>query len=275
MWGCDVGSGADEEERKKEEQLWPLVWTEGRRSLRIMGGLVCWLVEQGIIERGAGELPSLWTSGDGGERGDKAALAQAGSLAGALVSWGLLRPYQGEAVAALLGAPLGRGIAHVATGGGKTRIIGAMMGLASLMGGTRWLYVVGNKQLCAQSAGELERVAEEAGRIARESTLLGARARGGGELELTVSTYAGVARGEADYHGIVVDEVHQAGARGRARALADVVALYRLGLSGTPLDRQDWRNALVIGLTGPVVYTADLATLTAGGFLSPGKISIS
>jgi superfamily II DNA or RNA helicase len=72
--------------------------------------------------------------------------------------------------------------------------------------------------------------------------------------------------------GLIVDEVHGAAARDRAKVLAGIKAEYRIGLSATPLKRQDKRNSLVIGLLGPVVYTVEMGELVERGQLADGRV---
>ena len=71
-----------------------------------------------------------------------------------LVDANILREYQGHAVSAAVGAWGGRGIIQVPTGGGKTHVAA---GIISCIGG-RWLYVVQNKELAAQTEASFLKV---------------------------------------------------------------------------------------------------------------------
>jgi len=174
-----------------------------------------------------------------------------------LAGWGW-RDYQVDAVAALVKAPLGRGIAAVGTGGGKTRIA---WGLAYVVGGD-WLYVVHGKDLVRQ-AGE-------------EFTSFMKPLKLTQKLAWSISPH-GWARapvGAGDLAGIIVDECHQCAARSRAQALASFRGGYRVGMSGSALDRTDARNSMTVGLLGPMAANISVEQLTGGGHLTPGVVRI-
>jgi len=174
---------------------------------------------------------------------------------------GFLRDYQAEAVSVGLEATMGRCVLDVFMGGGKTRIAA---GLAAAAGG-RWLYLVQNKELARQSEQSF-------------SELLGPMAQVCADVEqpqICATTYAGIKKlDDRCFDGVIVDECHCISAPTRALAYAAVRAPWRIGLSGTPLDRTDNRNALVIGFLGPIAYTIGLEQLAKEGHLSSGAVRV-
>jgi superfamily II DNA or RNA helicase len=155
---------------------------------------------------------------------------------------GYLRPYQAAAVRAAIVAPFGRGIIKVPTGGGKTRIACA---LARAVGGL-WVYVVPNRQLARQT-----------------------------QLEAPNNMYCSSFNSVScdvlqDCTGLIVDECHRIAAKSWVRIPLRSAACWRVGLSGTPLLRQDSRNSLVIGILGPIIYEIKKKILEEEGFLSKG-----
>jgi superfamily II DNA or RNA helicase len=177
----------------------------------------------------------------------------------ALYRTGLLRDYQAHAVDTALSAPWGRSSLDIAMGGGKTRIAA---GLAAAGGGS-WLYLVQNKELAAQAETEILTLLP---RMTRE---LGTTAR------LVATTYAGVKRlPSTQFAGVIVDEAHGLAAPTRCVPYARVRAFWRVGMSGTLLDRQDAGNALVIGLLGPVVCKVGVEMLESKGHLAPGTVKV-
>ena len=161
-----------------------------------------------------------------------------------LESWGFLRPYQAAAVRAALVAPCGRGIVSVPTGGGKTRIAHALASVTE----KSWVYLAPNQELARQTAD-------------------------GAPLNLACYSF-GTAPADAlaGAHGLVVDEVHRAGARTWSRVILRSAAVRRVGLSGTPLLRCDSRNTIVMSLLGPVVYEISMKALESDGFIAPGVV---
>jgi superfamily II DNA or RNA helicase len=169
-----------------------------------------------------------------------------------LLSYGW-RSYQVDAISAALEAPLGRGIVEVGTGGGKTRIA---WGIATAAGGD-WIYVVHGRDLVRQAGESFQE-------FNKDYTPASIRAVGWNDKTIL----------SQDYYGIIVDECHQAAAPTRAHTLSKFSGGWRIGLSGTPLDRSDDRNTLTIGFFGPVCYEAGVHELTGDGFLTPGKVVI-
>lgn len=170
-----------------------------------------------------------------------------------LIKWGW-RAYQAAAVSAALDAPLGRGIVEVGTGGGKTRIA---WGIAYAAGGP-WCYVVHGRDLVRQAATAFRGMGEQFG------SPVNIQAMGWSDRRIRSAGWA----------GLIVDECHQASARTRAQQMAAFSGGWRIGLSGTPLDRSDDRNPMTVGFFGPVCYQARVSDLTEEGFLTPGRVVI-
>jgi superfamily II DNA or RNA helicase len=175
---------------------------------------------------------------------------------------GLLRSYQADAVAAALTAPLGRSILSVGMGGGKTRIAAGLAAVAGALGFPRWLYLVQNTELAKQSEATFREM------LPKMEAALGA-----GGATITGGTFARVAKLEDKaFDGIIVDECHSLPAPTRCLGFARARSSFKVGLSGTALDRQDSHNALTIGLLGPVAYKAQVDELEKEGFLSRGRV---
>lgn len=174
-----------------------------------------------------------------------------------LESEGLLRHYQAEAVRRALGAIHGRAVLEMAMASGKTRTSAA---LAACAGGD-WLYVVTNTELALQAKAEIDEVLPKLCAVTCK------------EATVTALNYGGIKHLEKkSFEGIIVDEAHGLPAPTRALQYATLSAERRIGLSGTPLDRQDSANAMVIGLLGPVVYKVGTKELANEGFLAKGRV---
>lgn len=174
---------------------------------------------------------------------------------------GFLRDYQAEAVSAGLEATMGRCVLDVFMGGGKTRIAA---GLAAAAGG-RWLYLVQNKELARQSEQSFTELLAPMAQVCIDVE----------RPQICATTYAGVKKlDDRLFDGVIVDECHCISAPTRALAYAAVRAPWRIGLSGTPLDRTDNRNALVVGFLGPIAYTIGLEQLAKEGHLSSGSVRV-
>ena len=180
-----------------------------------------------------------------------------------------LRPHQRDAVTALLSAPLGRGIAELATAAGKSRIAVALAACARAaeLAHTILVLVPGPQQSRAMEREFIDCWPA----LALDLGLCG------GICDVTVRTYQWLAQqGEDDVEvgaGLLIcDECHRVGATSYSRAIAGVTALLRAGLSATPLDRADERNSVVVGLLGTVVYSIGYEELARLGFVSPGSI---
>lgn len=168
---------------------------------------------------------------------------------------GLLRPYQAQAVRQALSSWMSRGIIEAPTGSGKTRICAALMACT----GGRWLYLVSNVQLARQSAREFDEV------------LPGMCQVTGTQVDRLASSYSQIDI-STGYDGLLVDECHGLPAATRMKSFWRIEAAKVFGLSATPLERQDQRNAVTVAAIGPVVATVDPVELENSTYLSRGKV---
>jgi superfamily II DNA or RNA helicase len=219
------------------------------RHLRVLAGLL-------PLAAPAVELPRVWD-------GDVDELER---RMGVLVGCGW-RDYQLEAVRAAVTAPMGRGHLEVGTGGGKTRIAA---GIAWVAGG-HWLYVVHGRDLVRQAR---ESFAELRSLLNGHPPPRGSTDGWGLNIEcFTWGTVPDRMYSPA-VDGLLVDECHQCPARTRASVISRFRGGWRIGMSGTPLDRTDERNCLVVGLLGPSLQKVTVAELTDRGALTPGKVVV-
>lgn len=233
------------------------LWRDAGASLQLLTGIVALLVQWGALR---------------GEAYGQVDGARVRALADSLVDEGLVRDYQADAAVGALLAPLGRGLVEVAMGGGKTYICALIAVLGAAVGRGRWLYLVQNKELAQQSRASFEHVMPLMSRALCEA--------GGAPLPpavLTATTYSGIGKRSGDgeektYDGVLVDECHLLPAPTRCVPFASVDAWWRVGLSGTALDRQDGGNPLVVGLLGPSVFSITIDQLESRGFLSRGRV---
>lgn len=204
-----------------------------------MAGLVPWC----FPER---RYPRLWD--------DSYALLN--SRLSQLDEWGW-RDYQVEAVRAAVLAPLGRGIVSVGTGGGKSRIA---WGIAYCCGGS-WQYVVYGRDLVRQAK---EVFSELTAKYMSE---------GGAASPASIEVWSW-AKLPLDGTGVLVDECHMASATQRSRRLAAGRWGYRIGLSGSALDRADALNPMTVGFFGLEVARVSVDELVEDGYLAAGVVRI-
>lgn len=228
------------------------VYLVERGELHLLGGALEALRCRGIVDLNGEDRPDIWPEG----------LEDLSRCCERLLDAKILRDYQAEAVKRALAAPLGRGVVDAIMGGGKTRIAAGLAAVAASVGRGRWCYVVQNKELAGQSRSSFDELLPQM-----------AEALGSPQAEIYATSYGGLNRIEdTAFDGCIVDECHLLPAPTRSMAYARLAPRWRLGLSGTPLDRQDGKNAIVIGLLGPVVYRVTLTDLESKGFLAKGSV---
>ena len=181
-----------------------------------------------------------------------------------------LRGYQLDAVNAAMKAT--RGIIKIGTGGGKSR---CAAGIAMRVPDARWVFLVHRTSLVAQMADVYEALTgEKAGRI------------GGGvwieQPHFTCASFQSLVaalknKKHADFfssiQGMLVDECHSIPAETHYRvAQALPNAYWRIGVSATPLDREDQRTAYALGTLGPIIYEHTAADLIEAGVLAAPSI---
>ncbi len=177
-----------------------------------------------------------------------------------------LRDYQQAGVNAALAAT--RGIVQIATGGGKTNVAVAIV---ERFPSVRWLFLVHRASLMAQAADRYEQLTgKKAGRIGEGKwkeqphftcatfQSLGAALKSGKHNELF-----------EEIEGLIVDEAHTLPAESYKR-VADALpnAYWRLGISATPLDREDQRSVFAVGTLGPVIFKHTADELIQAGHLA-------
>ena len=194
------------------------------------------------------------------------------------------RGYQYQAVReALHGGPgrlqrplAGRGIVWAPTGAGKGHIACAIA--YSVPG--HWVYMVHRGNLADDVAARWDRLTmglePPAGYVTQGRWRPGKR--------FTVATlqtlYANIRKQRfldlaERTVGIVVDEAHTCPAKTFAAVVRGFErAGYRIGLSGTPLDRTDQRSAYAVGLLGPIVYRVSAEELSDAGVITLPTVRI-
>jgi superfamily II DNA or RNA helicase len=191
-----------------------------------------------------------------------------------------LRADQIDAISAVLQGPKvlpGRGILDAPTGWGKSRVACA---LAASVGG-RWLFLIHRKHLAADVA---QRWADLTGRRAgwvgdgqweipddRDTLVCASLQTLARRLEQGCEQTLELLRSAV---GVIEDECHTAAAASNLAVLRAISAYYRIGLSGTPLDRSDRRSALVLAWLGPVVHRIDPRTVIAAGALAQPTVRV-
>lgn len=191
-----------------------------------------------------------------------------------------LRPYQLRAVEAAIAQE--RGIMWLPTGSGKTEVA---FGLIRALP-TRWLFVVHRADIADQTAERFDlRQKEHAGTGWVGDSHRAARFYGGSHEigdRLTVATFQTLRSQQSDpateqlfrqVGGLIVDECHTLPASTFYQIAQKFVgARYRLGLSGTPLDRGDKRSLMAVGALGPVIHRIRTAELIDRGLLARPEI---
>lgn len=186
-----------------------------------------------------------------------------------------LHAYQFDAVQAVRTAT--RGILKLSTGAGKTEIF---CGICKALP-CHWLFVVHRADLMHQAAERWQRRGGHPPGVCGDSQWTPDPSR-----RLTVATFQTLSRGLRakdprvlallrDAEGLCVDECHTASAGEFNRVCMEARRAYwRVGLSGTPLDRGDKRSIYAIGALGPVIYSVEPQLLIELGILAKPKIRV-
>ncbi len=186
---------------------------------------------------------------------------------------GWLREYQRDAVAKV--EQHGRGILWMPTGSGKTEVAAAL----ALRFPVVWLFLVHRTTLGNQAADRYEkRTGLLAGRIGDSTWFVPDGAR------FVTATFQTISRALtkrdprvlnllASAEGLIVDESHVLPAATFYQvALETPRAFWRVGLSGTPLAREDKRSLLAVGALGPVIFKLPTEQLIEEGVLAKPHI---
>ena len=189
------------------------------------------------------------------------------------LSW--LRDYQLDAVEACCRHK--RGIIRSPTASGKGDMI---VGVVKRLPG-RWLFLVHRDNLVSQQG---KRYARLTGAVPNEvvgGDALAWRMIKGLNLMTLQSLAAGLRADKAaakealsELDGIIVDECHVAPADVYYSAIQSCPAEYRLGFSGTPLDRGDNRSLMAIACLGKVIYSIKPQLLIERGYLAAPSITM-
>lgn len=161
-----------------------------------------------------------------------------------------------------------RGILQIATGGGKTNVAMAVM---ERLPSVRWLFLVHRASLMAQAADRYEALTgKKAGRIGEgkweEQPHLTCATFQSLAMALKKGTHAAFFK---SVQGLFVDEAHTLPAESYYRvAQALPSAYWRIGISATPLDREDQRSVYAVATLGPVVFQHSAAALIESGHLA-------
>ena len=187
-------------------------------------------------------------------------------------SW--LYDYQEQAV--LTAIEKRAGLLWLPTGSGKTEIA---IALANSIKG-EWLFLVHRATLADQAAARYKkRTGNTAGRV-RGGTWTGLRKT----ERFTVATFQSLWRHRnkpvvrdmlQKIRGIIVDEAHISAAKTYHELIMQTVnASYRIGLSGTPLNRTDNKSAFVISALGPPIYKLEATELIDKGVIAKPNIKM-
>lgn len=185
-----------------------------------------------------------------------------------------LRPYQMDAVNACIEHK--RGIVRAPTGSGKGDMI---VGVVKALPG-KWLFLVHRDNLVVQQSKRYQRL------TGREPNILTGDKRWQLKDGLNLMTLqllaAGIRRDKAEVdraltevEGLLIDECHVAPADVYFNAIQRCPAEYRLGFSGTPLDRTDNRSLMAIAALGKVIYSIKAQTLIDAGVLAMPQITMA
>jgi DNA (cytosine-5)-methyltransferase 1 len=202
-----------------------------------------------------------------------------------------LRGYQDTAVDAFLKKE--RGILKIPTAGGKSF---TAAGIISRLGMPKTLFIVHKRNLASQARKALARAfgcrVKKIGQIGsgkwREKRVTVA-------ILQTISSYFHlpkmIAKAKANRRGrmveqmkkvtkflhsidfLILDETHHASSATWLQMANRCPARWRLGLSATPLDREDGRSPVIIGVTGPVLYQIRASTLIRQGKIAEPDVT--
>lgn len=168
-----------------------------------------------------------------------------------------------------------RGILKMATNSGKTAVAAAVIKYLKIP----TLFMVPGVDLLRQTRKSFARMLE----VPRESI----GALGDGEFSfgqwITIATpdtmhgrqgFAEMQEWHNRWQLLFIDECHGSGSETWFEVLQDIQAFYRIGLSGTPLDRTDGADLRLIAQTGDVIYEVSNKLLISRGVSVPVEISL-
>lgn len=180
-----------------------------------------------------------------------------------------LRDYQKRAIYNAIQKT--RGILDMSVGSGKTEVACGIIKLLNVP----TLFVVHLRTLLYQTQQRLQK------RLGCEVGVIG-----GGVINPSTITVASIQSLNKLYKHkkfkeylrsidlLIVDEAHHIPSSSYYKVLTQVDAYYRIGLSGTPLDRSDGADLFTIGVLGPVIYEVKAEKLVEEGYLAKPIIHV-
>jgi superfamily II DNA or RNA helicase len=165
-----------------------------------------------------------------------------------------------------------RAVVKMGTGAGKTEVIA---GILKALSEERALVLVHRVELLYQTVERLRmRLGEEIGVI------------GSGKVDITKRVVVGMVQSvwakkpqfvkwlKEDVGVLIVDECHHSSSKTWSQIAMACGAKWRYGFSGTPLVYNEERDLLLIGLTGDVVYGAQVKDLVEKGYAAKPMVNI-
>lgn len=191
-----------------------------------------------------------------------------------------MRPYQEDAVRALLFKAAGRGLIEIPTAGGKSFILGNFIWNAfrEIDAGMRFMILVPNVQLVEQFYKDLQDYGFPRRDLAKFEGGMSKREKAENDVSKAKVVIANRqyvfknAKALPEFDGLICDEVHQCCSDATQRLIAASGARIKVGCSGTlPSDRY-LLNTLV-GLFGRVAFREEITSLQSAGFISKLRIT--
>jgi superfamily II DNA or RNA helicase len=165
-----------------------------------------------------------------------------------------------------------RAVVKMGTGGGKTEVIA---GILKALSEERALVLVHRVELLHQMVERLKmRLGEEVGVI------------GSGKVDISKRVVVGMVQSvwakkptvvkwlKEDVGVLIVDECHHSSSKTWSQIAMSCGAKWRYGFSGTPLVYNEERDLLLIGLTGDVVYGAQVKDLVEKGYAAKPFVNV-
>jgi superfamily II DNA or RNA helicase len=165
-----------------------------------------------------------------------------------------------------------RAVVKMGTGGGKTEVIA---GILKALSEERALVLVHRVELLHQTVERLRvRLGEDVGMI------------GSGKMDINKRVVVGMVQSvwakkpqlvrwlKEDVGVLIVDECHHSPSKTWSQIAMACGARWRYGFSGTPLVYSEERDLLLIGLTGDVVYGAQVKDLVEKGYAAKPCVNV-
>jgi superfamily II DNA or RNA helicase len=165
-----------------------------------------------------------------------------------------------------------RAVVKMGTGGGKTEVIA---GILKALSDERALVLVHRVELLHQMIERLRmRLGEEVGVIGSGKVDIGKRVVVGMVQSVWAKKPQLVRWLKEDVGVLIVDECHHSSSKTWSQIAMACGAKWRYGFSGTPLVYNEERDLLLIGLTGDVVYGAQVKDLVERGYAAKPQVNV-